>query len=473
MELRGFCGPSYVSTSPLADGEVCMNWYPETIEAPRGTTKVALYPTPGLTAFATVPQAPVRGIFGQSGRCFVVGGAVLYELTSAGVATAKGTLALDANPVTMTTNGDGGQELFITSGDTGYIFDLVSGVLTSVVTHVTMGDMLDGYFLALDVDTSTLKISALLDGVTTWDPTQIAQRSTASDPWKSLLVLGKNIWLFGEFTSELWYNTGDNPFPFAPFPGALIQMGIGASFSAVRVGNTAIWLAQNAQGARTIVKAQGITVEKVSTFAIDRRLQDLDRVSDAWAYAYQELGHTFYVINFPTANVTLVYDDTQGVWHERGDWQAEPQGFDADRPCCHASIFDQHLVGDRESGAIYTMSADVSTTADGEGIRRLRRTPGLQQEQQEQYFHCFRLFVEPGLGAVYGDGDDPQIVLRYSNNGGKTWSNELSRSLGPLGNYETTVDWYRLGMSRYPRQWEVTCQEPIPVRLLGAWVNPA
>lgn len=469
-ELKGFCGGSYVSQSPLASAERSINWYPETNQTEQALSKVSLYPTPGLELFCTLPEGPVRGIFGQSGRCLAVGGRHLYDISSTGTVTDRGTMNFDSSIATMTTNGDGGDQLFVVSGDTGYVLDLTSNVLTSVVSNVTIGAMLDGYFLALDVDTSTLKVSNLLNG-TTWDALQVAQRSTASDPWKSMLVVGKNIWLFGEFTSELWYNSGDT-FPFAPFPGALMQQGIAGTFGAARVGSNVIWLAQNADGARTVVKAQGISLTKISTYAIDTLLAGCDRVDDAEVYTYQERGHTFWILNLPAANQTLVYDDTENVWHERGDWDAAGNQYNVDRPRVHTAIFDRHLVGDRDSGAIYTMSADISTNADGEGIRRLRRTPSVQREQMGMLFPSLRVFVEPGLGLQSGQGSDPQIAMRYSDDGGKTWSNELVRSAGAQGQYTQLVEFNRLGYARYPRQFEVVVSDPIPWRLMGAWLNP-
>jgi hypothetical protein len=470
-ELRGFCGPSYTSQSSLASAEFSMNWYPETSESPHALAKVSLYPTPGLNLFATLTQGPVRGIFGQQDRCLAVGGMHLYDVSSAGTVTDRGTMAFDSSPTTMTSNGDGGGQLFVPSGGEGYVLDLATNVLTNVVSDVTIGGMLDGFFLALDVDTSTFKISDLLDGLT-WDPLQIAQRSTAPDPWRSLLVVGKNIWLFGEHTSELWYNSGDSPFPFAPFPGALIQQGIAGTFCAAQVGNNVIWLAQNAQGDRTVVKAQGISTQKISTYAIDDALETLDSVSDAECFCYQERGHLFWVLNLPSADKTIVYDDTEGQWHDRGDWDVDTNQYTVDRPRVHAPIYNRHLVGDRNSGAIYTQSIALSTTADGDGIRRVRRTPGLQSEQSPMRNDSLRLFIEPGLALQSGQGSDPSLALRYSDDGGKTWSNELVRSAGAVGQYKHVVEWNRLGMSRYPRVYELVTSDPVPFRILGAWRNP-
>jgi Neuraminidase (sialidase) len=130
------------------------------------------------------------------------------------------------------------------------------------------------------------------------------------------------------------------------------------------------------------------------------------------------------------------------------------------------------LVGDRTSGAIYTMSADTYTNADGVGIRWMRRTAATQREQAPERYDALRLFVEAGLGLQTGQGSDPQVCLRYSDDGGKTWSNELWRSVGLVGQYKHLVEWNRLGRSRYPRQWEITGSDPIAWRILGAWLNP-
>lgn len=469
--LPGFCGGSYTAQSRLVDGALSMNLYPETTEENAALSKVSMYLKPGLEVFATLPQGPVRGIFGQSGRLHAVGGFHLYSVSSTGVATDLGEMAFDNQIATMTTNGDGGGQLFVISGGTGYILDLETNDLSDVVEDVTIGGMLDGYFLALDVDTSTLKVSDLLDG-TTWDPLQVTQRSTASDPWKSMLVVGKLILLFGEFTSEYWWDTGDS-FPFAPFSGGgLIPYGIAGTFCAAQVGTNVIWLAQNAQGMRTVIKAQGTSTTKISTYAQDSELTALDSVSDAEVYCYQERGHLFWVLNIPSADLTLVWDDTEGKWHHRGDWDPAENTFHVDRPRVHTAIFDQYLVGDRESGVIYRMSSDIYTNADGDGIRWVLQTPSLQNEQLPMRFDALRLFLEPGLGLSTGQGSNPMVCLRYSDNAGKTWSNELLREVGKQGHYDHIVEWNRLGSSRYPRQWEISGSDPIPWRILGAWLNP-
>ena len=200
-----FAGPTFqASQSLVASPEQCMNWYVQRVQTARGVQPV-LYPTPGLTTFSTAPESPGRGIATNAGRAFAVIGPTLYEVFADGTLTSLGTVLTDGNPASMAFNGDGGDELLVCSGDRGDILTLSTNTWTTgVVSNVTQCGMIDGFFVALDVDSSTLRMSALLDGATSWDATQIAQRSTAADPWKALLVKWPHIWLLGSMTGDVW-----------------------------------------------------------------------------------------------------------------------------------------------------------------------------------------------------------------------------------------------------------------------------
>src|SRR5262249_38123025 len=149
-----------------------------------------------------------RALFSMDNHTSGVVGTTLYEFTVGGVATSRGTVAAGSSLGTITYNGAGGGQQFITSGGNGYVWTVGSGAFAQVLTGTaTMGAMLDGYFLAFDTNTSKLAISNLLDGLT-WDPTQYAQRSIAPDPWRAMLVSNREIWLIGEQTGEVWYDAG-------------------------------------------------------------------------------------------------------------------------------------------------------------------------------------------------------------------------------------------------------------------------
>lgn len=469
MVYPGFCGPSYQSQSPIAANEALVNWYVAKLQA-GATVEYALYPTPGVTEFTSVVSSPIRGIFGQSDQAWAVAAGTLQEVFAAGTMTSRGAVNIDGYPATLCTNGDGGNELFVTSGDTGYILNLSTNTLTSVVADVTMGAMVDGYFLALDIASSTLKISDLLDGLT-WDPTQILQRSDAPDPWRALIVgANSKIYLLGERTSSVLYDAGAFPFPFVPIQGALIPYGIAGPFAAALLDGTPVWLAQNVSGDRQVVRATGYSsAEVISNEALSHTWSQYARVDDAEAFTFQMDGHEFFVLSFPSANATWGYHD-EGGWFQLGFWNSTLMRFDAWHPRCHAYIFNQHLVGDRNSGTIYTLSADVATDTDGNGIRRLRRPPALRQEGKRLIINRFAPYLETGLGLISGQGSNPQLMLRCSQDGGKTWGTERWRTAGALGAYQTQPDWWGLGSAR---QWqpELVVTDPVPWRILGADVD--
>jgi hypothetical protein len=459
-----FCGPTFLrSQSLLASPERCMNLYPQ-----RVGQKYVLYDTPGLTEFVSAPETPGRGIFsqslGQMERAFATIGTKIYEFFADGTKTSRGTVATDQNPATMTTNGDGGNELLITSGAEGYVLDLTTNVLTNPVSDVTFGGMIDGFFVALDSVTSTLKISDLLDGQT-WDPTQIAQRSTAPDPWRAMLVKYPRIWLLGEHTGDVWYNAGTAPFPFAPIAGVQIPYGIAAPFSLTTVGPAIMWLTRNQNGVGQVVEALGYAPTVVSTEPIDWVISQFDAISDAVAYSYQDQGHEFYVLNFPSANRTLVYDRTEGLWHERGSWDATAGRFNEWGPQFHTYAFGRHLVLHSTNGSIYDQNINVFTDADGALISRLRIPPVLAHDNKRMSVARLELLVEPGLGLTTGQGIDPQVVMALSGNGGKTWGNERSRSMGVQGAYDQRLQWFNCGSGRYcVPQFSATA--PVPTRWL-------
>lgn len=477
MQYPGFLGPSYRSASYMADSERTVNLYLEKNETPNAPNPYCLLHTPGFELLLTVPEGPIRGEIAQvNDRAFFVAGFRLYELfNTAGVwsATARGTLASDANPATLCWNGPNGGELFITSGDVGYILTLATNALTVVLASgATMGAFLDGFFLSLDGATATLRISDLFDGLT-WDPTQVQQRSAAADPWVAMTVIHREIWLMGNQTSEVWYNASTFPFPFQPIPGAFIEQGTQAPFSPNRDVAPLLWLAANAQGHSMIVMAQGYTATRVSTHGIEQTIQRYGDVSDAVSWSYQEDGHTFYVLTFPTANATWTYDVTAGAWHERPYWNSATSTYEALRVGTHAFGFSTHIVGDRASGTLYRMALDVYTDVDGVAIRRLRQPPRISAGQKRVTVRSVQIVMDVGVGlggVATAQGFDPIVTRRCSRDGGKTWGPDKPLSAGQIGAYGTRVVWQPCGQARnYVDQFIFA--DPVPVRISDAEID--
>ena len=478
MRYANFIGGSFPTQSPVWSGERTINWYVEAAETGGAKAPSALLPVPGVTTFAThATQSPVRALWAQNDRCFAIIGTACVEVSSDGTLTHRGTVAVDVgtDPATITSNGDGGGQLLITSGGRLYTMRLNGNFWKCANDWHTwespfvMGAMLDGYFLALD-QTSTVWVSSLLDGET-WDALGFVQRSLGPDRWVAMAVVGRDLWLLGEATSEVWYNAGTTTFPFAPHPSGLISTGCAAKWSLATAGDTLCWLASTREGTCQVVRASGLSVTPISPKALDYTLGTYSVISDAVGWTYQQAGHTFYVLTFPTANATWAYDLTTGVWCERGTWVSGTASYEAWRPQYHAFAFGTHLVGDRNAGTIYELSLTADTDAGGAEIRRVRRAPVLSNEAKRLFFHRFTLDLEAGLGVAGGDGADPQILLRYSNDGGKTWAEAGAASIdsGAQGQYQTRAIWRRLGSSRN-RVFELVASDPAPYKICDAYL---
>lgn len=471
MDLAGFVGPSYISQSTWADQEDLINWYPEPIESQAGSTRAALYPTPGVEMLVDTGIGPGSAHFSQAGREFAIIGTMFYEIGQYGSLTSLGTVAIDSNPGTISSNGDGGGELFITSGGNGYVFNLSTSAFAAVAALAgiaTMGDQLDGFFLCLDASTSTVFLSDQLDG-TTWDPTQAFQRSIAPDPWVSMKVANRYIYLFGSETSEIWYDDGSFPIPFVPHPSGLLQLGCSAPFSPEVLGSSVVWLSKTVNGSGGVAKVDGFTPEQISNYATETAFAGYT-LSDAIGDTYEEFGHNFYLVTFPSSDITWCYDGATRSWHKRLTWITETGEFSALSVLYHAFAFNQHRMLDRNSGKVYLMDNAYGFDVDGRAIRRVRRSPALFMENKRVLISSFELDMEVGLGLQTGQGSDPQVMFRYSNDGGKTWSNELTASAGRAGEYGVRVKWNRLGMARR-RVFEISVSDPIPWRLLAAYVE--
>jgi len=475
-----FIGGSYVSQSPIADQEDTVNYYVEAMEVPGASAKTALYPTPGVQTFATTMAAGNRGLFTDdaSGRTFAAMGASLIEIDAGGVVTARGTLAVDSHPATFSTNGPGGGQLLITSGDKAYSYDLATDTLIEeLASGATMGAVLYGYGLVFDIATGRVQLSDLFD-LTTWDPTQYFERTIGTDPWMAMHVTPYGyIILPGTQTGESWYNSGAFPIPFAPDPSGQFARGIAATFSIQQLGDTAIWLSRGVEGDFTVVRQSGFTPQRVSTHAVELAIagyNDTARISDAIGQVYGEHGHLFYLLTFFTAKVTWAFDAVvvgkANPWAKRGTWLSEVGRYTYSRPVFHTFAFGQHLMGDPEGAVIYRMDQIYPLDVEARPIRRLRRSPAVIAGMDRLICDTFQLLMEVGVGTGSGQGLNPLVVLRVSRDGGRTWGNEHACPAGKQGQYWARVEFRQLGMARN-MVFEIVCTDPVAWRISDAYLD--
>ena len=470
--LPGFVGPTYLSQSSMLAGERCINFFPEASPVIAGKTRSALFPAPGVPTWASPNTGAGRGLFGERNRLFGVFGGVLHEFQADATVIARGAVAYDGLPVQITSNGDGGNQLLIAAGNKGYVFNLTTHVLSNPVDDVRMVGQIDGFFLGLDTETSTLKISDALAGLT-WDAGQQTQRSAASDPWRAMVVVNREIFLFGETTGEVWYNAGLATFPFAYRAGSFFQTGIAAPWSASPFGDSLAWLGRSQAGSDQVFWMNGYTPNRISNHAVEWAISEYKRtrtITDAVGWSYQQAGHVFYVLEFPSLPATWVYDATTNQWHERARWDTVTGTWEAYRPRFHTEFFGRNLVCDGQAGRIYTLSTAEYADIDGGPLRRVRQAPHLSAENQWIIYDALEVEAERGVGLVSGQGSDPLLMMRMSRDGGRTWSPERTAPLGKMGEYDARTIWHQCGAGR-DVVFEVSSSDPVPVRLGNAYLR--
>lgn len=472
MRFPGFAAGTFDGKSRILAGERCVNYYPADVAA-GGKTRAALIGCPGLPDFASIVDSPGRGIFAEEhDRLFAVFGSTLNEIDENGLPTVRGAVELDGNPATMATNGN--DQLLVNSGSKGRILDLNTNVLSAIVVNdITMCASLDTFLIGLDSTTGTLKISEASDGMT-WDPGQIAQRSAAPDPFVSFIVCAGEIYLWGRKTGEVWFNEGGSTFPLALRGGSGFEVGIAAIFSVAPFGTTMAWLGRSARGAGQVFWMNGYTPNVISNEALEWAIETYKEtvgISDAIGWSYEKLGHSFYVLEFPAAGKTWIYDAKTNQWHERGLWSPPANDFVPYRARFHAAMFDKNLVCDSQAGKIYRLASSVYTDIGGAELRRLRRLPHLSDENRQHSYDYFELEYARGVGTVAaGQGFDPVWMLRFSEDGGMTYGNVRTEHMGKAGDYLHRARWDRFGTAR-DGVFELSVTDPVPADLFDAYLG--
>lgn len=464
-----FVGPSYSARVKNLDAQQCINLYPE-LGGPTSKTVAALIGTPGLSLWLTLAGGGIRGVLRFSANVsVVVAGPNVYTVTDSGVSTLRGTITDLPTPVSMASNGS---VVMIVTGPTGFALNPTTGSLTSIVDPAFFGadrvDFVDGYFVFNQPGTGKFQITGLY--TTTIDPLDFATAEGAPDLLVSLIVDHRELWLFGETTTEVFFNSGNADFPFERIQGAFIEQGCAAKNSVAKADNSVFWLTADDRGRGMVMRAVGYQPQRVSDHAVEYAIGQYERVDDAVAYTYQQEGHTFYVLNFPSANATWVFDVSTNMWHQRA-WRKPADGsLNRHRANCQMAFINENIVGDWETGNLYRLDLDVFTD-NGDLIPRVRACPHLSDpDYRWQVFDALQVDMQTGVGLTTGQGSDPKAMLQWSTDGGYTWSNELWAPIGKIGERRTRVMWRRLGRSR-DRVFKVTITDPVRVAIVGASVR--
>lgn len=495
-------GSAYVARSVNAADARMVNLFPE-IVADGGMEPAFLQRCPGLLYHQTIGAGPIRGLWAHQTRgedFYVVSGSEVYKLTGLDATPVKLGDVTGSGPVSIA---DNGTQLFFACDPDGFIYDESTNTFAQIMDPdfpgaVTVG-YLDGYFVFNEPNSQKIWVTQLLDGFQV-DPLDFASAEGSPDGVVGILVDHRECWVFGTDSTEVWYDAGNADFPLAPIQGAFNEIGCVAPHSIAKLDNTVFWLGADARGQGIIYRATGYIGQRISTHAIEWRIQNYKDMTDAVAYTYQQDGHAFYVISFPTADETWVFDVATGAWHQRASYSARTVieggfldtafnnnafyvssftnatnadgSFSRHRGVCQCNFQGNIVIGDYQNGNIYTFDLDVYTDngLPQRWLRSWRALPTGQNNLRRTAQHSLQLECQTGVGTDIGSGQDPHAMLRWSDDGGHTWSNEHWVSMGKIGSSWTRAIWRRLGMTQKLRDrvYEVSGSDPVKLYITGA-----
>jgi hypothetical protein len=446
---------SHKGRSEKANGSRLVNLFAEALPQD-SKSSVVLYGTPGTAVFSKLPTYPILGMQVMNNELYAVTNSNLYKVNKDGSYLDLGAIKITGR-VSSATNGI---DIVIVDGSHGYSYNKDNGIKVlggdgwypaNTVTYQ------DGYFVFNRIGTGQFFLSKLLS--TEFDALDYASAEGAPDDTVAVISDHRELWVFGERSTEVWYNSGDPDFPFERMQGAFVERGIAAAHSAAKIDNSVFWLGDD----RIIYRANGYLPQRISTHAVEYSIRS-GKVDDAFSYTYDDEGHKFYLITFPSQNITWCFDVSTGLWHERSHYQ-----WVRHHSNCYAKCFGRNLVGDFQNGYVYELSMN-SMMDDSDPIVREAVSPPIHAMRNNISMSSFEIDMESGIGLTYGQGDDPQAMLSWSDDGGKTWSNEHWASIGKIGEYLTRVKWNRLGMFRQ-RQIKVVISDPVPVVFISAFAE--
>lgn len=441
---------SYQHRSLPLSAQRAVNCYLEAAPA-QAKTFAAVIQSYGIRQLAAVGNGYLRGGIVRNGIPYIVAGETLYRLASNGSTTALGSI-----PGTGYVDMAGDEEnIMLVSRGRGWYWN---GVTVQEITDEDFPgaewvETLDGYYIIGSVGSGKFYISSNRNPAS-WDGLDFASAEKYPDDLVAGIVANGEIFLFGKESFEVWFDSGDADFPFERTSAGFGDIGCLSRFGLAKADNSVFLLGHDG----VIYRLNGYQPQRISTHAIEQAIEGYADKT-CFAQSFNEGGHKFVAFTFDEG--TWVYDIATQLWHERISFNLPNW-----RPLFILRAFDQWIVGD-----FYTNVVGISDPDEfaeyGETLRSSATSPPVSDDNKRITTSRVELVFEQGVGLNLGQGDDPKVMLRWSDTGGRKWSSEHWRSMGKIGAFTKRTVWNRVGQAR-DRVYEFAITDPVRRTLILA-----
>lgn len=477
-----FVGETAVSRSVSVNNQATVNFM-QAVKSRGAKSTYVLEPAPGLVDRAALGNGPIRSskmvssvIRGAGKELYGVYGTKLMAQTVSSGNIEIGTL--DSNPgrVHMAR---GRNYIAMVDGVSGYTYN---GTTFAKITSLdfpgnfvpagkpTHMDYIDGFFVVNDANTDNFYISGLEDP-TSWNALDFEAASVAPDNALAHIATESLLWIFGEETGQAYYNNGDPDFPYEIILSATQDVGILAPDSLAKSDAGIFFLGTTPEGGRFVYRINGQAGRIITNDEQENFLLSVTDPTDAYGFIYQQGGKSFYVLQLsatsgddPRPSSTLIYNIKAGSWESR-----ELQDGSAWRAGGHGILGGKNIVGSRLQARNLELDLNNYTDA-GEEMVRIRRSLIYHKDNHLMEWWALVIDVQGGVGTQSGQGIDPVILMRYSDDGGQTWSSYLVGKIGKIGDTMRRVVFHNLGQGRN-RVFEIRISDPVPITIIGAYAE--
>lgn len=457
LVLVNFTGGIYQDRAKTLANELCVNFYPKLIDDNKDVkSKYVLQNWVGLKSFASV-NPPVagkgRGLYEHRNVLYHVVGDYLYKILENTTTHILIGIVQGFNPCIIRGFGDG---IVIASDGVAFYYD---GSALTKITDVDLEnprtlDVLNNQVIYQGND-GRFAVSVVGDA-TNVPALNYATAESNADKLQRVFCYNQKLFLFGEKTIETWWNSGNGSPPFDRVEGGIIQRGTPAPYSVAGNDTDVFFLTDDRQ-------VYSLSGQKISTKYLNRIIYDY-YVEDAYGFCMTLEGQEFYVLTFPTENKTFVCP-IGGEWFEWSYNNGKALVND------YAFFDGKHIASSAIDGGLYEVDFDTYTDA-GATIIRTRDSQiihgGLFGKDGKKIFASrLELIIEAGVGLTSGQGLDPEIMMSFSDNGGRTFSTPRRGKLGQSGQFTQRLEWHCLG-SFVNRIFRLSISDPVFISIHSA-----
>lgn len=411
-------------TTIASSSEELVNLYPE--QAPGDArTRINLRSVLGEDVLTQVGASIVRAAEVANELFYTIVGGNLYEVAEDGSVVSRGSVGNSVESGISSNNGN----VCVVSSGTYRVWDgaLLSSPATGAFSSVGSVEFNDYDTIITELNGRRFSWSNTADAKT-FNALNFATAEARDGDILRAQVHSAQLFLMTKDCIEVWRSTG--------VTGAaryrrltVIDQGRGlAGYHLVTKGAFGIFFIAN-DGVAYILSGSGIM--PVSTPAVQTDLQEGNPTA---VFYYEDRGHKFCVIRF-AGRPAWVYDLTTQLWHrrqtgvERGSWGIQRM----------ALAYGKWL-GVDDFGFVVEMKRN--NTDRGNALLRMMRGKPLYMEGTKFSIAEFEALCSVGESNL---GRAAEVMLRWSRNGGQTWVGTRTASIGDLGQYDTTVNFYALG----------------------------